>query len=423
MSDRTGTNVCVIGGGATGLGVARDLAMRGLDVRLIERGRLGGGTTGHTHGVLHSGARYADTDPAGARECIAENRTVRRLAPAAVEDTGGLFVQFEGDEDYLEAKREACRAVDIPADRLDADTLRERAPELRETATGGLAVPDGVVRPTRLVAALADDCRRRGVAIHDGTAVTDVHTDGDRVTGVVAAADGDGAIGSHPGDGAGRIPADHVVNATGAWAGQVAAMAGASLEMRPTKGAMVVIDRPVSAVINRCRPPADGDLVVPLGSQSVLGTTSAAVDDPDDYEREVAAVERLVAEADAMVPVSGADVESTYWGVRPIPAGAGRGRDASRGFRVVDHADADADADTDGVAGLTSVVGGKLTTFRLMAEATADLVADRAGVDADCRTAGVALRAGDDVTRLDALAREFGIVAPADAPVVADAAG
>jgi len=58
-----------------------------------------------------------------------------------------------------------------------------------------------------------------------------------------------------------------------------------------------------------------------------------------------------------------------------------------------------------------------------MAEATADLVADRAGVDADCRTAGVALRAGDDVARLDALAREFGIVAPADAPVVADAAG
>ena len=102
------TEVLVIGGGATGVGVARDLALRGVDVTVVERGGLSSGTSGRSHGLLHSGARYADTDPVGARECIAENRVLREIAGDCIRDTGGLFVQLDGDSpEYFTASE--CR--------------------------------------------------------------------------------------------------------------------------------------------------------------------------------------------------------------------------------------------------------------------------------------------------------------------------
>src|SRR5262245_57448082 len=91
-------DVVVIGGGATGLGVARDAALRGFKVVVVERDRLGGGTSGRFHGLVHSGARYAVDDPVGAQECCEENRILRRIAPSAVRQTGGLFLAMNDDE-------------------------------------------------------------------------------------------------------------------------------------------------------------------------------------------------------------------------------------------------------------------------------------------------------------------------------------
>src|SRR5665811_850395 len=99
---RLETEVLVIGGGATGTGVLRDLAMRGFDAALVEQRDLTHGTTGRYHGLLHSGGRYVVKDPDAARECIEENRVLRRIAPASIEDTGGYFVATPDDpDDYL----------------------------------------------------------------------------------------------------------------------------------------------------------------------------------------------------------------------------------------------------------------------------------------------------------------------------------
>jgi len=116
------------GGGATGVGVARDAALRGLRVVLVERRDLAEGTTGRFHGLLHSGARYAVKDPHSARECIDENRILRRIASHCIEDTGGLFVCTPGDdEDYADGFVAACAEAGIEAEEIGVGAVPARS--------------------------------------------------------------------------------------------------------------------------------------------------------------------------------------------------------------------------------------------------------------------------------------------------------
>src|SRR5207237_5046397 len=111
---RAACDVLVVGGGATGTGLARDLAMRGLGVMLVEQGDLAHGTTGRYHGLLHSGGRYVVRDPTSARDCAAENRIVRRIASWSVEATGGVCCWLEGDpDDYPERLLLGRRQADV----------------------------------------------------------------------------------------------------------------------------------------------------------------------------------------------------------------------------------------------------------------------------------------------------------------------
>jgi glycerol-3-phosphate dehydrogenase len=168
-------------------------------------------------------------------------------------------------------------------------------------------------------------------------------------------------------------------------------------------------------VLNRCRPPDDGDIVVPHESEVVVGTTSVPVSNPDEYEQAEWEIQESLTECAAMVPaVAEAPVVRTWWGVRPLyaPDEAGENRRGiSRGFTVIDH-------DDDGVGNFSSVVGGKLTTYRQMAEAVTDQVCARLGVDAACETATTPLEAADDARALDQLVATYSSGNPTDADVV-----
>ena len=111
--------VVVIGGGGTGGALAYDLALRGCEVRLFERGELTSGTTGRHHGQLHCGARYAVKDRNIGRECLRESEILRRIAPEAIEFNGGLFIAVDDrDLAYLEPFLQGCAEAEIPARRL-----------------------------------------------------------------------------------------------------------------------------------------------------------------------------------------------------------------------------------------------------------------------------------------------------------------
>jgi len=399
------TDVLVVGGGATGTGLARDLALRGLDVVLVERGSLCSGTTGRSHCTLHSGARYAVEHPEQASECMRENRILKRIAGHCVDRTGGLYVSLPSDPDrYFEEKLDACATAGIDTEVVSAAAAREAEPAISAAVERAVRVPDGVVFPSRLTAANAVAARREGAEIRTHAPVADVRTDGDRVTGVQIEAGADGAE---------TIVAEHVVNATGAWAGKIGAMAGVDIPMRPSKGALVAVENDrVDRVVSRARPPGDADSVVPQGSELLLGTTSSPVDDPDEFSRESTAVSYVLDESAALIPsIAESRVLRSFWGVRPLysPTDRDETRTISRSIALLDH------RERDGVDGFTTIVGGKLTTYRKMAELAADLVCERLGVSTACRTADRALPGADDPDVLDEYVREFDAAAPADA--------
>lgn len=390
------TTVAVVGGGSTGVGVVRDLALRGVDAVILEKGGLTNGATGHAHGLLHSGARYADRDPDSARDCIAENRVLREIAPECLDTTGGVFVEFPEDPDgYFEEKIGACEDRGIPTRLLEGDELHKEYSYISDDAERGFEVPDAVVDPVPLVAANALDAVRNGAHVVTDAEVVDVVTSEGEVEAIEYTQEG----------GAKTLEVDYVVNAAGAWADEVARMAGVEdgVGVRPSKGAMVAFEHETDAVVNRCRPSDNGDIVVPHGDASVAGTTDEEVEDPDDYAREDWEVELMREEGARMVPaLADAEVAYTYWGVRPLydPSTDAEGTvDAPRGFAVLDHSET--------VEGFTSVVGGKLTTHRLMAESTVDHVCEKLGVREECETAE--RRLPDDDEELEERVLEWGM--------------
>ena len=159
-------DVIVIGGGATGAGTARDCALRGLKVLLVERFDFTHGATGRNHGLLHSGARYAVTDGESAKECIEENMILRRIASGCVEETGGLFITLpEDDLAYQKIFIDACRAAGIRAEAIAPDLARRLEPSVNPDLIGAVKVPDGSIDPFCLTMANVTDAKLHGADI------------------------------------------------------------------------------------------------------------------------------------------------------------------------------------------------------------------------------------------------------------------
>jgi glycerol-3-phosphate dehydrogenase len=407
-------HIAVIGGGSTGTGIARDLSMRGLDVTLVEQGNLTHGTTGRMHGLLHSGGRYAVSDRASATECIEENRVLRDIAGHCVETTGGLFVKRpEDSEAYFQEKLSGCEACAIPAEVVSAEEARAMEPHLATDIDKAISVPDGAVDPFRLVVANAASASEHGARIETHSTVTDLLVEDDEVVGLAVEHESGPGVHVHGTEG-GReeIRADHVVNATGAWAGRVGDMAGVDIDVRPSKGVMTVMNtRQVDTVINRCRPKGDADIIVPHETTAILGTTDVEVDDPEDYLEEQWEVDMMLETLTELVPMlEEARTIRSFWGVRPLyeppDVGSADPTDITRDYFLLDH------AERDGLGGMTSIVGGKFTTYRMMAAEISDHVCGKFGIDADCRTADVPLPGSEEFSVLRAYMDEFGLRSP-----------
>jgi len=361
--------------------------MRGLRTVLVERRDLADGTTGRFHGLLHSGGRYAVKDPEAAKECIVENLILRRTASDCIEDTGGLFVCTPSDDPaFGDEFVKGCRATGVPVEEIAVAEALRREPRLNPEISRAFTVPDAALDPWKLVWGCARSAQEHGAEILLYHRVLALEHDGQKVTGALVRNEMTGEDL--------RIHADVVVNAAGAWAGQIAELAGCRVNVLPGKGIMIAMNhRLVNTVVNRCKMPADGDIIVPIRTVCVIGTTDTRVADPDELEVTQAEIGEMLDEGEKLVPGFRESRALRVWaGARPLFSReeVADTREVSRSHALVDH------RERDGVEGLVTITGGKTTTFRLMAEAAVDAACDQLGVERPSRTAEEALADSDD---------------------------
>lgn len=376
------TEILVIGGGATGLGVAWDAALRGFKTLLVEKGDLVHGTSGRYHGLLHSGARYAVRDPRSAKDCAQENALLKKLLPSAIEDTGGYFVALPEDPlDYVPAFLAGCQTAGIPAEAISPAQACKAEALLNPNLVQVFRVPDAACDSFDAAHALLHAIRAAGGEVWVRHKVVSLLMAQGRVVG----AELENVVSGERR----KVQAAMVISCVGAWAGQVAALAGCEVKVTPGKGTMLAMNyRLVNTVVNRLKPPSDGDILVPVGTVAVMGTTEIVVDNPDQYAIEPWEIELLLAEGEKLLPRFREFRALRAWGgVRPLfqetkgQAEASDSRLLTRAHAVLNH------AQRDGVYGLISVVGGKFTTFRLMAEEAVDLACAQLKTSRPCTTA------------------------------------
>lgn len=372
--------VCVIGGGGTGAALAYDLCLRGFTVILLEKGELTSGTTGRHHGQLHSGARYAFGDTDIARECMEETLILRRIVPQAIEYNGGVFVALDDDEaDYAPAFVSSCLEARIPAAEVPTREAFSWEPAINPKAKRTVWVPDGSFDAYRVPMAFFSAAKRLGASIRPFTEAVGIDVVAGHVKAVIARSSGS-TIDE-------RIDCDYVLSATGAWAGAAGKLAGLDVPVTPSPGTMVAVrGRLTDMVISRLAPPGDGDIVVPQRGLSIIGTTQRVVDNPESMLPGEQDLSFLLSRADELIPgFSSKTIHAVWAAARPLAGRLGDDvRSMSRDFMVLDHA-------SEGVKGMATLIGGKATVLRAMAEKATDHVCQALGVDERCRTADFVL--------------------------------
>ncbi len=405
-------DLLVIGGGVNGTGIARDAAMRGLSVMLIEKKDFAAGASGANSGMIHGGARYLLTDRDLTRIACIDSGYIQRIAPhllfripflfpvltknghATLADRAYLysaecyFAEYDRFQPLKNGKQSAL---------LNDKEMHDLEPGLAKDLAGGLSTDEYGIDPFRLCTLNARSAAEHGAEIANHTEVTHLlRGDGGRV---------EGAGLRHALTGERReVRARAVFNACGAWGPKIAALAGVELKLRPAKGVHVTLDRRLSNYGVSTRSVDGRDVfILPHEDSTIIGTTDDDYyGDPDDVAVHDDEVKYLLQSAEAYFPaVREARVLRAWAGVRPTLYEYGPLEDKlSRDHVIHDHAEA-------GAPGLFSIVGGKLASFRLMSEEAVDAVCRALGKGAPCTTHTLPLPGGEATAPgVDALTRE-----------------
>ena len=402
MLDRLGTrrfDVLVVGGGITGVGVARDAALRGLDVALVERDDFASGTSSRSSRLVHGGLRYLEH---GHLHLVFESSLERRrlldLAPHLVRPLEFTWPVYEGSRvprwklgaglflyDLLALFRNVA-----PHRRLDPDEVVAHEPKLLpEGLTGGASYYDAATDDARLTLATALGAREAGATVVNHAGVRRLTALRGRTDGAVVA---DAITGAET-----MVRARVVVNAAGPWSDEIRRLdePGLPPTLHGTKGVHITVPR--GRVGNRAAltllSPVDGRVmfVLPGETHTIVGTTDTETSaTPDDVRASRADVSYLLDAANHFFPaarLTAEDVVCAWAGIRPLVAGR-FGEDAAGASREHEISVS--------AHGVVSVAGGKLTTYRAMSAEVVDVVErELGGSDTRSATAKVALPGGD----------------------------
>jgi glycerol-3-phosphate dehydrogenase len=402
VSDRF--DLILIGAGINGAGIVRDATLRGLRVLLLDKGDVAGGTTSWSTRLVHGGLRYLEHAEIGlVRESLRERERLLRIAPHLVRPLPLLLPIYRGDQRGRLLIRAGMVAYDVlsggkslPGHRmLDRDAALARAPGLAEPGLRGAALyHDAQIEyAERLALENALDARAHGAVIRTYHHVVEILREDGHVAGVA----GNDVLTGEPF----RYTAPVVVNVAGPWVDEV--LAGSTLGQRSrliggSKGSHIVVDpfpgAPRDAVYAESRQDGRPFFIIPWNDLYLVGTTDTRYNgDLDTVMAEEWEIDLLLAETNRVIPTAKLTRECiryAYAGVRPLPYAPGE----SEGSITRRHIMHDHEA-SGGAAGLISIVGGKLTTYRELAEQCVDLVLEKLGRTAvPSRTAEMPLPGG-----------------------------
>jgi glycerol-3-phosphate dehydrogenase len=391
-------DVLIVGGGVNGTGVARDLALRGLSVVLVEKKDFAAGASGANSGMIHGGIRYLRQDPGVTEISSRDSGYIQRIAPHLLFRIPFIFpvlrrgaVPTLAEQTYLYGAEVYFSAYDVyqplkggrPSSRLTPEEALTLEPGLRPELVGAVTTDEWGIDPQRLCAANALSAQANGAVLFTHTEVLALPRDADgRMLGAEVRRGGRKAF----------VRARTVLNAGGPWAARVAALAGVEVKLRPGKGVHLTLDRRLSnyGIIANA---VDGRQIFlyPHEQTSIIGTTD------DDYYGDLDhipishdEVEYLLCGIESVLPeVRRARIQSAWAGIRPTLFEYGPTEEAlPREHAVVDHSG-------DGVPGFYSLLGGKLASYRLQSEEASDLIAHALGNTEPCRTHLLPLPGGE----------------------------
>jgi glycerol-3-phosphate dehydrogenase len=407
-------DLAIIGGGINGVGIARDAALRGLSVALFERDDWGAGTTGASTRMIHGGVRYLLYDIPTTRLSSQDAGRIRRIAPHLTWRIPFLWPLYPGGRFRREATEAFLSAYDVHARhkgglrhaRLTAEEARSLEPGLAADVEGALTLDEWGCDVYRLSAVNALDARERGAHVHSHTEVTGLLRSGRDVRGVRVRDRITGA--------AREVEARLVVNAGGPWVPAIAQLADTTVAMRPGKGIHITFERRIGN-FGLILEGVDGRtmFLVPHGAETILGTTDDEYyGDPSQVDLGITRHEIeyvLEAAARALPQVRQWRPLRAWAGVRNTVFEWGINSDSlSRRHEIIDH------AAVDGVAGLISVVGGKLASYRIQAEEVVDLALRQLGRPAvACVTGELPLPGAEEPPDFIALAQQIPLPAAA----------
>jgi len=411
-------DLIVIGGGVNGTGIARDAAMRGLRTLMLEKRDVASGASGANSGMIHGGIRYLRYDRKVTQLAAIDSGYIQRIVPHLLFRIPFIYPLVAANpehrtlyERYIHYGTEVVMGIydlyqpykrGLPHTRLSPEEVYELEPGIRRDLFAGLSMDEWGIDPHRLCALNAQS------AMQHGAIVLTYH----QVHGFIRGADGsvqgvevrDARTGAHR-----RYHGKLVVNVAGAWAPKVAAMAGATVRMRPGKGVHLTLDRRLSnyGVISTA---VDGRqiFVMPHEQTSIIGTTDDDYyGDPDDLRVTQDEVEYLLEGIEHVFPtIREARILRAWAGIRTTLHEYGKLEDAlSREHAIYDHG-------PEGAPGFLTLLGGKLASYRVQSEELTDLACRRLGVDRECRTHLEVLPGGERFPDVAALAESYRLPEP-----------
>lgn len=414
MPSKNSYDVVIVGGGINGVGIARDCALRGISCLLLEKGDFSAGTSGASSGMIHGGPRYMLGNVGITKLSCLDSGYIQKIAPHLLFRIPFLYPVYRHGKSkwathlLLEAVESFFSAYDQFAPlkngkkhtRLSAQDVVSLEPNIpQENLAGGVTFDEWGIDVARLCMINVVDAIENGATALNHTEVTSVQKNQNRVTGITVK---DTITGEEK-----NISCRILVNAAGPWSPHFAKLFGGRIQLRGGKGIHIAFDRRLfnMAIVSQA---IDGReiFIMPYENSTILGTTDDDYfGDLDDQRCLDDEISYLLDAIEKVFPaIRQARMTMTWSGVRPTLYGRGQYEDKlSREHEIVDH------AQTDGIEGAVSLIGGKLASYRIMAEETTDWIAAKLGMNQACQTHVRSLPGGDFLPDVAELSQAYAL--------------